>query len=226
MNKSSPPLLSDAPFSAVGIRSAGDFLPHGARRVRRVGTEVAREELELKPGGVSQGKNRLTTEIMVAIMRRARQMKFGMGLENTPVIELKPMMAHWHQYSKYRDIDFMEVWEFFKVALEVCRYPVKSDVVGAAMANLAPLPSFARNYPEDTQTLVRLCLTLAMDDPQMKFFLAQTEPQKRFGMDKSRARRVLNYLAEEGVWRVVTKGTRGPRGRATRYQWTAPVEVC
>ena len=110
--------------------------------------------------------------IMVAIMRRARQMKFGMGLEETPVIELKPLVAQWHQYSKYREIDFMEVWEFFKLAFEVCRYPVKSDVVGAAMAKLAPLPSLAKDYPQDTQTLVRLCLTLAMDDPQMRFFVA------------------------------------------------------
>lgn len=158
-------------------------------------------------------------------MRLARQLKFDMCMDGAQRFELKAIVKDWHQKSKYaQSVPLIQITQEFFVAFEKCKYPVGCNVVAIAASNLAELPSFARSYDDDTQKIIRLCLTLALNDKDKRFFLASREPFRQFNIPQPTAYRIMRELVADKILDCEDKGRKGKAGgKAARYQWIAPL---
>lgn len=161
--------------------------------------------------------------LLEVLMDFARRVKFDMKMYNATRHDLKPIVQSWHQQSNYTAVRFIEVLHEFMIAYKKCEVPIGQDFESKCAANMEDIPSFARSYDEDTQKVIRLCLTMAKAGTDMRFFMASRAPERQFGIAQRSAHRMLEELCADTVLKLIKRGTRGPKGKASRYQWIAPL---
>lgn len=129
-----------------------------------------------------------------------------------------------HERNEYAAVeDFEECLFVFKDAYKRVKVPLGANVIQSAIDSLATTmpPKEAERYTSQRiRTLIHLCHLLQELVGDAPFFLSTRQAAKAIGIAKFElAGAYLNGLVHDGILQIVTRGTSGPRGKATRFRY-------
>jgi hypothetical protein len=133
-----------------------------------------------------------------------------------------------HPYLNPGQDNRQDLWDAFQEKYEKVTSPLFRQCLDRAWASaegkLAPAVAMKLKRPEQRQ-LTLWCQEIARFSADKTFFLSLRSVQSRFGLAHQQiARRRLAELEKEDILGVVTRGSQGPRGKATVYTYLPGIE--
>lgn len=157
-----------------------------------------------------------------AIFALARRLKAIPDLTNAPAQQLRDVLRRWHKAAMpiIGTKDFDSSWSDFLSAWPRVKFPGGDAALEAAiqLAEQSPPPAVAERYDTpETRRLVAICAALQHLHGNAPFFLAARTAARLIGVDHMTASRRLRMLLDDGVLRLVHRGT---ERRAARFRFT------
>lgn len=155
----------------------------------------------------------------------ARGLRFNLGMADSPLSELKPVVRRWHTKALpfITTESFDETWSDFVHSWPLAKHGL-GDVLGEAWRasqSAQPPPETAAYDSAPVRALVALCCYLGKQSPEGRFFLSTHAAGRLLGERSMQVLRWLRMLTADGVIEVVKIGT---ERRATRYRLKAITE--
>lgn len=124
--------------------------------------------------------------------------------------DLAPVFRRWHHLALegIRTKDFEESWVDFKVAWKKCNHQFGSKL-DSALSVLPDIPPqlLNPNYGERTLKLIRICLALQKQAESTPFFLGCRKAGELLGISHTNAANYLQMLADDGILKLISKGS-------------------
>ncbi|MEI7880321.1 MAG: hypothetical protein WCI95_05555 [bacterium] len=154
----------------------------------------------------------------------ARGLRFNMGMEASPLCDLKPLVQKWHAAALpvIRTKDFTSTWTDFIHSWPKARLPLGPDALTVAWkkSKTLPPPAIAGEYDsEPVRQLIGLCAALGSISHDGRFFLSTHAAERLMNVPAMSIHRWLKMLIADGVLKMSHNGN---EYRATRYRWITP----
>lgn len=157
------------------------------------------------------------------VFKLARALKAIPPLQDAHGKDLEPFVRLWHEQAKpvIRTQPFEETFIDFLRAWPKVKFPKGAEPMSqifAAAVNAEVPPVAMRYEQEQLRLLVALCRELQRAAGEGPFYLACRTAGRLLGVDHTTAWRWLFLLQEEGILKVMSKGSQAT-GKANRYRY-------
>lgn len=156
-----------------------------------------------------------------------RALKALPAYANADADNLLDVFKDWYRRAEpcIRTKDFLESWSDFADGWERVQLPLgetcMTEVLARARLRIAPAKVLL--FESDGLTLLcNLCAELQAQANGPAFYLSTRKAGEMIGVDHTTASRYLRILRRLKLLVVVTQGTLGPRGKATRWRYAEP----
>jgi hypothetical protein len=154
----------------------------------------------------------------------ARRLKAIPGLATAELKVLRPIVEEWHGRAipNMTTCDFLTNWGDFVVAWQRVKWAKGQSPLDRLLEDIErePLPRCAAAYPDPrARRLVAVCRTMQRHAGTGPFFLSVRTAGDFVGIDPATASRWLVAFQADGILELVTQGTRGVGGKASRFRY-------